>query len=123
MLWQTTALAANLISNTNEKTDSTQLVIKLDAAYKWVGEHLDSLADSYLAKSGNILDPDNVREELKCIGYNGLNVTDYIMASRQIDSLVLARLIDRAEAEGNKTIFFMMGSTASGKSTALRNNP
>lgn len=123
MLWQTTALAANLISNTNEKTDSTQLVIKLDAAYKWVGEHLDSLANSYLAKSGNILDPDNVREELKCIGYNGLNVTDYIMASRQIDSLVLARLIDRAEAEGNKTIFFMMGSTASGKSTALRNNP
>lgn len=123
MLWQTTALAANLSSNTNEKTDSTQLVIKLDAAYKWVGEHLDSLADSYLAKSGNILDPDNVREELKCIGYNGLNVTDYIMASRQIDSLVLARLIDRAEAEGNKTIFFMMGSTASGKSTALRNNP
>jgi hypothetical protein len=116
-------LAANLISNTNEKTDSTQLVIKLDAAYKWVGEHLDSLADSYLAKSGNILDPDNVREELKCIGYNGLNVTDYIMASRQIDSLVLARLLDCAETEGNKTIFFMMGSTASGKSTALRNNP
>jgi len=123
MLWQTETLAANLISNTNEKADSTQLVITGDAAYKWVGEHLDSLASSYLEKSDNILDPDNVREELKCIGYNGLNVTDYIMASRQIDSLVLARLIDRAEAEGNKTIFFMMGSTASGKSTALRNNP
>jgi hypothetical protein len=45
------------------------------------------------------------------------------MASRQIDSLVLARLLDCAETEGNKTIFFMMGSTASGKSTALRNNP
>ena len=123
MLWQTETLAANLISNTNEKADSTQLVITGDAAYKWVGEHLDSLANSYLNKSGNILDPDNIREELKCIGYNGLNVTDYNMASRQIDSLVLARLIDRAEAEGNKTIFFMMGSTASGKSTALRNNP
>lgn len=123
MLWQTVALAENLYNNTNEKADSTQLVITGDAAYKWVGEHLDSLANSYLNKSGNILDPDNVREELKCIGYNGLNVTDYIMASRQIDSLVLARLIDRAEAEGNKTIFFMMGSTASGKSTALRNNP
>ena len=123
MLWQTVTLAANLISNTNEKADSTQLVITGDAAYKWVGEHLDSLANSYLNKSGNILDPDNIREELKCIGYNGLNVTDYIMASRQIDSLVLARLLDRAETEGNKTIFFMMGSTASGKSTALRNNP
>ena len=123
MLWQTATLAANLISNTNEKADSTQLVITGDAAYKWVGDHLDSLANSYLNKSGNILDPDNIREELKCIGYNGLNVTDYIMASRQIDSLVLARLLDCAETEGNKTIFFMMGSTASGKSTALRNNP
>ena len=123
MLWQNAALAENLYNNTNEKADSAQLVITGDAAYKWVGEHLDSLASSYLMKSGNILDPDNIREELKCIGYNGLNVTDYIMASRQIDSLVLARLIDRAEAEGNKTIFFMMGSTASGKSTALRNNP
>jgi hypothetical protein len=123
MLWQNAALAVSLISNTNEKADSTQQVITGDAAYKWVGEHLDSLASSYLEKSDNILDPDNVREELKCIGYNGLNVTDYIMASRQIDSLVLARLLDRAETEGNKTIFFMMGSTASGKSTALRNNP
>ena len=123
MLWQTATLAANLISNTNEKANSTQLVITGDAAYKWVGDHLDSLANSYLNKSGNILDPDNIREELKCIGYNGLNVTDYIMASRQIDSLVLARLLDRAETEGNKTIFFMMGSTAAGKSTALRNNP
>ncbi len=123
LLCQTAVLATNHISNSNEKADSAQLVITGDAAYKWVGEHLDSLATVYLMKSGNILDPDNIREELKCIGYNGLNVTDYIMASRQIDSLVLARLIDRAEAEGNKTIFFMMGSTASGKSTALRNNP
>lgn len=123
LLCQTAVLATNHISNSNEKADSAQLVITGDAAYKWVGEHLDSLANVYLMKSGNILDPDNIREELKCIGYNGLNVTDYIMASRQIDSLVLARLIDRAEAEGNKTIFFMMGSTASGKSTALRNNP
>jgi hypothetical protein len=88
-----------------------------------VGEHLDSLANSYLMKSENILDPDDVREELRSIGYNGLNVTDYIMASRQIDSLVLMRLIDRAEAEGNRTVFFMMGPTAAGKSTALRNNP
>lgn len=120
---QAIASAANFTIDTHEKIDSINVVIKGDSAYQWVGEHLDSLANSYLAKSGNILDPDNVREELKCIGYNGLNVTDYIMASRQIDSLVLARLLDRAEAEGNKTIFFMMGSTASGKSTALRNNP
>lgn len=123
MLSQMRALAVRVNSTVNEKADSTQLVLKGDAAYQWVGEHLDSLTDSYLKKSGKILDPDNVRDELKTIGYNGLNVTDYIMASRQIDSLVLIRLLDRAEAEGNKTIFFMMGSTAAGKSTALRNNP
>lgn len=115
--------AADPISITSEKTDSTKQVLTGDAVYQWVSEHLDSLANSYLMKSGNILDPDNVREELKSIGYNGLNVTNYILASRQIDSLVLIKLIDRAEAAGNKTIFFMMGSTAAGKSTALRNNP
>lgn len=120
---QVWAVAGNMSTNTHENADSVHHIITGNAAYQWVGEHLDSLADSYLLKSDNILDPDIVREELKCIGYNGLNVTDYIMASRQIDSLVLIKLIDRAEAENNKTIFFMMGSTAAGKSTALRNNP
>ena len=105
------------------KKDSAQLVLKGDAAYQWIGEHLDSLAESYLAKQGHILDPDIVREELTTIGYNGLNVTDYIMGSRQIDSLVLIKLLDRAEKLENKTIYFMMGSTAAGKSTALRHNP
>ena len=123
MLCQTIASAANLYSATSEKADSVKQILIGDDAYQWVAEHLDSLADSYLMENGKILDPDIVREELKTIGYNGLNVTDYIMASRQIDSLVLIKLLIRAEAEGNKTIFFTMGSTAAGKSTALRNNP
>lgn len=105
------------------KKDTAKLVLKGDAAYQWIGEHLDSLAESYLAKQGHILDPDIVRDELKTIGYNGLNVTDYIMGSRQIDSLVLIKLLDRAEKLENKTIYFMMGCTAAGKSTALRHNP
>ena len=105
------------------KKDTAKLVLTGDAAYQWIGEHLDSLAESYLAKNANILDPDIVRDELKTIGYNGLNVIDYIMGSRQIDSLVLIKLLDRAEKIQNKTIFFMMGCTAAGKSTALRNNP
>ena len=105
------------------KKDTAKLVLKGDAAYQWIGEHLDSLAESYLAKQGHILDPDIVREELTTIGYNGLNVTDYIMGSRQIDSLVLIKLLDRAEKLENKTIYFMMGCTAAGKSTALRHNP
>ena len=123
MLCQMVTSAANINSATDEKVDSAKHILTGAAVYQWVAEHLDSLSDSYLMKSGKILDPDNVREELKTVGYNGLNVTDYIMASRQIDSLVLIKLLSRAEAEGNKTIFFMMGSTAAGKSTALRNNP
>lgn len=119
-----TVLSAASISDADCcKKDTAKLVLTGDAAYQWIGEHLDSLAESYLAKNGNILDPDIVRDELKTIGYNGLNVTDYIMGSRQIDSLVLIKLLDRAEIAGNKTIYFMMGCTAAGKSTALRNNP
>ena len=62
--------AADPISVTSEKADSIKQVLTGDAVYQWVSEHLDSLANSYLMKSGNILDPDNVREELKSIGYN-----------------------------------------------------
>jgi len=123
VFFQSAAWAFNTTKTTSCKCDTTKLVLTGDNAYQWIGEHLDSLAESYLAKNGNILDPDIVRDELKSIGYNGLNVTDYIMGSRQIDSLVLIKLLNRAEAENNKTIFFMMGPTAAGKSTALRNNP
>ena len=85
----TAVWAADGVSAATQKTDSVKQLEKWQVVFNWVGEHLDSLADSYLAKSGNILDPDNVRDELKTIGYNGLNVTDYIWGSRQIDSLVL----------------------------------
>jgi len=123
LFFQTVAFAVGHSDVCCCKKDSAKLILTGDAAYQWIGEHLDSLAESYLAKNGNILDPDIVRDELKTIGYNGLNVTDYIMGSRQIDSLVLIKLLDRAERIQNKTIYFMMGCTAAGKSTALRNNP
>ena len=123
LFFHTVVFAAGISDvNCNQK-DSTQPILTGDAATQWISEHLDSLAESYLAKHGHILDPDIVREELTTIGYNGLNVTDYIMGSRQIDSLVLIKLLDRAEKLENKTIYFMMGSTAAGKSTALRHNP
>ena len=123
LFFHTVVFAANSYDVNCNKKDSAQLVLKGNAATQWISEHLDSLAESYLAKQGHILDPDIVREELKTIGYNGLNVTDYIMGSRQIDSLVLIKLLDRAEKLENKTIYFMMGCTAAGKSTALRHNP
>ena len=80
MLCQTLVSAATF--NRSDKADSARLVLTGKAAQQWVAMHLDSLADSYLMKDGKILDPDNVREELRTIGYNGLNVTDYIMEAR-----------------------------------------
>jgi hypothetical protein len=81
MLCQTLVSAATFNSS-SDKADSARLVLTGKAAQQWVAMHLDSLADSYLMKGGKILDPDNVREELRTIGYNGLNVTDYIMEAR-----------------------------------------
>ena len=43
---QAIASAANFTIDTHEKTDSINVVIKGDSAYQWVGEHLDSLANS-----------------------------------------------------------------------------
>ena len=61
-----TVLSAASISDADCcKKDTAKLVLTGDAAYQWIGEHLDSLAESYIAKNGNILDPDIVRDELK----------------------------------------------------------
>ena len=102
---------ALLIACQSAAASSAKQILTGDSAYQWVSENLDSLANSYLEKNGNILDPDIVRDELMTIGYNRLNVTDYIMASRQIDSLVLIKLLNKAEAENNKTIFLTISNT------------
>ena len=99
------------------------IILKGEAAVKWTREHLDSLADVYMASCGNLLDPDMTRDLLSCIGYTRLNVFDYREAGWLIDSVVLVRLMDRAAERNNKTILFTMGMYGCGKTTSINNNP
>ena len=115
-----------LISCSKEDNPSSApqpLVLTGEQAVAWTMEHLDSLVDVYLADCGNLLDPDNTRDLLKCIGYTRLNVLDYRAASHVIDSVVFYRLMDRAIKDNNKTIVFSMGMYGCGKTISLKNNP
>jgi len=104
-------------------TPAPSLILKGDAAVAWTRDHLDSLANVYMASCGNLLDPDQTRDLLSCIGYTRLNVFDYREAGWLIDSVVLIRLMDRAAAANNKTILFTMCMYGCGKTTSINNNP
>ena len=99
------------------------VVLTGEAAVAWTKAHIDSLVNVYMASCGNLLDPDQTRDLLSCIGYTRLNVFDYREAGWVIDSVVLVRLMDRAAAANNKTILFTMGMYGCGKTTSINNNP
>ena len=111
------------IARTRTQSSQQPLVRKGQAAVEWTRNHLDSLVNVYMADCGNLLDPDKTRDMLSCIGYTRLNVFDYREAGWVIDSVVFIRLMDRAEAAGNKTILFTMGMYGCGKTTSINNNP
>lgn len=67
--------------------------------------------------------PDITREVLIRIGYDGLNVAGFLEAGAYLDSLVVDSLIRKAVARNNKTALLISGSSASGKSTALKTIP
>lgn len=111
------------IARTRTQSSQQPVVLKGKAAVEWTRNHLDSLVNVYMADCGNLLDPDKTRDMLSCIGYTRLNVFDYREAGWVIDSVVFIRLMDRAEAAGNKTILFTMGMYGCGKTTSINNNP
>lgn len=111
------------VARTRAQSSQQPLVLKGKAAVEWTRNHLDSLVNVYMADCGNLLDPDKTRDMLSCIGYTRLNVFDYREAGWVIDSVVFIRLMDRAEAAGNKTILFTMGMYGCGKTTSINNNP
>ena len=117
------AAGCSAARRTTKQPSQQPLVLKGKAAVEWTRNHLDSLVNVYLADCGNLLDPDKTRDMLSCIGYTRLNVFDYREAGWVIDSVVFIRLMDRAEAAGNKTILFTMGMYGCGKTTSINNNP
>jgi hypothetical protein len=110
-------------SKDDPESPAQPVVLTGEAAVAWTKAHIDSLVNVYMASCGNLLDPDQTRDLLSCIGYTRLNVFDYREAGWVIDSVVLVRLMDRAAAANNKTILFTMGMYGCGKTTSINNNP
>ena len=67
--------------------------------------------------------PDESRKVFIPIGYNGLNVYQYLEPGEIIDSLVVDSLIKQARAKNYKTALLVSGNSGSGKSTSMQLGP
>ena len=90
-----------------------------DAA-EWTRERVGQLADKYMGAAANVLDPNEVRQLFRPLGYTGTNEADYEEAERALYDCLLERMCQRALREGKKDLTIVMGPPASGKSTAVR---
>ncbi|MBQ7212453.1 MAG: hypothetical protein IJS19_07310 [Muribaculaceae bacterium] len=96
-------------------------VLEGDDAAEWVERHKGTLLKrcGELAET-NVLDPDEVRNILQLIGYNGKNVPVYKKACDILMGEEFKRRVSEAVASGNPTITFMSGIGGAGKSTVVR---
>lgn len=90
-----------------------------DAA-AWVRERIDQLADKYMGAAGNTLDPNEVRQLFRPLGYTGTNGPDFLEAEKILFDHLFEKMAARALREGKKDLVVVMGPPASGKSTAVR---
>lgn len=88
---------------------------------EWVEHHKESLLKRCreLATPQNVLDPDEVRNILQLIGYNGRNVPEYKKAGNILVDELFKRQMSAAISQGNPSITFMSGIGGAGKGTAL----
>lgn len=91
-------------------------------AVAWVERNKEALLKrcSELANPKNILDPDEVRNILQMIGYDGKNVPAYKEAGNILVAELFKRQMAEAVASGNPSITFMSGIGGAGKGTSLR---
>ena len=89
-------------------------------AAQWTRERLDQLADKYMGAAANTLDPNEVRQLFRPLGYTGTNEADYREAERAIYDCLLEKMCRKALREGRKDLTIVMGPPASGKTTAVR---
>ena len=90
-----------------------------DAA-AWTRERLPQLTDKYMGAAANTLDPNELRQLFRPLGYTGTNAPDYLEAEQALYDYVLEQMCKRAIREGRKDLTIVMGPPASGKSTAVR---
>ncbi|MBO4671452.1 MAG: nucleoside hydrolase [Bacteroidales bacterium] len=91
-----------------------------DAAAEWVRQRIGQLADKYLGAAGNTLDPNDMRQLFRPIGYTGTNASDYEAAEQLLYSDIFEKMVGKALREGKDDLTIVMGPPSSGKSTAVR---
>jgi len=89
-------------------------------AKAWANERLLQLTDKYLGSAGNTLDPDEVRTLFRPLGYTGPNWQDYAEAEQLVVQELTERMLARAVLQGKKDMVIVIGTPASGKSTAVK---
>jgi len=90
-----------------------------DAA-EWVRQRIGQLSDKYMGAAGNTLDPNDVRQLFRPIGYTGTNASDYSEAERILWEHLFGLMAQKALREGKDDLTIVMGPPSSGKSTAVR---
>ena len=116
-------IIANFEPSSNMNTLPKPLGVLENAdAVEWVERHKESLLKRCreLANPKNVLDPDEVRNILQLIGYNGRNVPEYKVAGNILVDELFKRQMADAVAQGNPTITFMSGIGGAGKGTTLQ---
>ena len=90
-----------------------------DAA-TWARERLQQLTDKYMGAAANTLDPNEVRQLFRPLGYTGTNGSDYAEAEKVVYDYLFEEMTKKALCEGKDDLTIVMGPPASGKSTAVR---
>ena len=100
--------------------ESPQPLLTGSEALAWAKPRVGQLMDKYLCTAHNTLDPIEVREVFRPIGYYGGNGADYAEAEKLVVDSLYTVMLRRAIAGGKRSLAIVTGPPASGKSTAAR---
>lgn len=89
-------------------------------AAEWVRERMDQLTDKYLGAAGNTLDPNDVLQLFRPLGYTGTNASDFTEAEQLLYMNIFKQMMRKAQRDGISDLTIVMGPPSSGKSTAVR---
>ena len=100
--------------------ESPQPQIIKEDALMWAIPRINQLADKYMGSAGNKLNPDDVRNMFRPLGYTGPNWLDYADAEQFVVDEIYKRMLNKALRSGKKDLVIVTGPPASGKTTVTR---
>ena len=89
-------------------------------AEEWVRQRMDQLTDKYMGAAGNTLDPNEVLQLFRPLGYTGTNASDFSGAGLLLYKNIFGQMMQKALREGVRDLTIVIGPPSSGKSTAVR---